>query len=76
MKLRKKIDYIKFLNSINECEEDVFFCTTEGDRINLKSMLSKYLFSAIIGNSELISQGQVECKAEADYEKLKEFLEE
>lgn len=76
MKLRKKIDFVQFLNCVKTCESEVYFCTKEGDRLNLKSTLSKYLFSAIIGNTEFIKHGTIECELPDDYERLQVFLSE
>ena len=46
MKLKENIDFIDFIKKIKTCKGDVYFCTLEGDRLNLKSVLSQYIFSA------------------------------
>ena len=45
MKLKSDADTISFLNAVKACAGDVCFVTSEGDRLNLKSILSCYLLS-------------------------------
>lgn len=75
MRLKQAIDNIQFLKRVDMCTSNVWFLTREGDRLNLKSTLSKYLFASVSGRKEVFKSGQIECEYEEDYRVLKEFLE-
>ena len=54
MKVSKSIDEKKFLNILETCTGKVELLTKEGDRLNLKSKLSQYVFLAgILRNSDM-----------------------
>lgn len=74
-RLKQRIDHIGFLKEIASCNADVWFTTPEGDRLNLKSALSKYLFASISGQEEQLIKGQIECEDPEDYKVLGQFLE-
>lgn len=74
MRLKRNVDLIGFIKTIKKCRQDVFFCTAEGDRLNLRSTLSQYLFSVLIGNKELLQNGKIECKEVSDYQILEGYL--
>ena len=76
MKLKKGVDLVALLEEIKTCQGGVCFVTDEGDRLNLKSMLSQYLFVALTGNSKLLEQGRVNCENKQDYRLLEHFLTE
>lgn len=46
MRLKTDADLGAFLESVQSCENDVFFDTAEGDHLNLKSTLAAFVFSA------------------------------
>lgn len=75
MKIRKNIRVTDFLDTVKKCEGNVYFKTTEGDQLNLKSLLSQYIFVSIIDNTELTDNGVVDCSKEEDAALLEEFLE-
>lgn len=75
MKLKENIPVAEFLDTVRKCEGMVYFKTIEGDQLNLKSLLSQYIFVSIIDNSELMNNGVVDCSLEEDVAMLKEFLE-
>lgn len=75
MKLKESTDLIGFLKTIKKCHQDVFFCTKEGDRLNLKSTLSQYLFSVMSENKELLQDGEIECGELSDYQMLEVYLQ-
>ena len=54
MTLTSHTDFAAFLEAVQQCRGEVLFCTREGDKLNLKSTLSKYLFAALAGNEELL----------------------
>lgn len=74
MKLKEKIDIIQFLRNIEKCSSDVWFLSDEGDRLNLKSKLSQYIFSSITNQRKMIENGKIECDNEEDYQVLGAFL--
>ena len=43
MKLRNEIEINDFLNAVNRAKHPVYLVSTEGDRYNLKSTLSRYV---------------------------------
>ncbi|MCD8160241.1 MAG: polya polymerase [Clostridiales bacterium] len=75
MKLKSNIDYKKFLASVRRCKGEVYYDTVEGDRLNLKSTLSEYLFATAAITSDIIEDGGVVCQLEEDYALLADFVE-
>lgn len=43
MKLKNVDELNGFLNAVDKCEKDVYLVSTEGDRLNLKSLFSRYI---------------------------------
>ncbi len=76
MILKQDIDTIKFLQQVKTCRDEVIFETTEGDRLNLTSTLSQYVFCSITGHPDCWSDSTITCKNEDDYQILADFLEE
>lgn len=75
MKLKAKINYTDFLMEARKCGGDVFFCTAEGDRLNLKSLLCEYIFIAAALQTNLLENGEVVCADPADAAKLADYVE-
>lgn len=59
MKISTHIDLSAFLAVVQHCRGEVLFCTAEGDKLNLKSTLSTYLFAAMAGNTALLESSSV-----------------
>ena len=77
MKLRPDVSLSDFLRQVNLCEGDVYFETPEGDSLNIKSQLSKYVFlAAVTSEKDLAGLGEVVCKKEKDVFALREYLVE
>jgi hypothetical protein len=76
MKLRQLKQYIDFIEAVQTCAADVYFCSDEGDRLNLKSTLSQFLFASICGDRDYLRGGSVVCQNEDDYDRLSSYLEE
>lgn len=74
MIIKEFSDIPAFLNQVKACSGDVFFKTDEGDILNLKSVLSTYIFAVLMKNPELIQNGRVVCEDEGDYELLHSYL--
>ncbi len=74
MKLKESVDVKAFLDAAKSCGGDVFFQTTEGDILNLKSLLSQYVLMTILGKNSLLKDSRIICVQESDYEKLADYL--
>lgn len=75
MKLQKRIDYVAFLQSVRLCAGEVYFHTPAGDQLNLKSMLSEYVFISAAVNTDILDNGEVICQKPEDFPILAAFLE-
>lgn len=75
MKLKKGVNINEFFETANKGGGDVFLQTTEGDILNLKSLLSRYAVMSIMGNRHLLDSAEIVCVQEEDYKRLAEFLE-
>lgn len=62
-----------FLHAVDSCPDEVIFETPEGDKLNLKSQLSKYLFLTVALDARYLETSVIRCTAEAA-EHLSEFL--
>lgn len=76
MKLKKESHLYEFMERVNCCRADVYFTTDEGDNLNLSSQLSQYIMAVISNDKELLVKGNIVCRDPADYDMLKDFLEE
>ena len=76
MKLKQLKQYIDFIEAVQTCAADVYFCSEEGDRLNLKSTLSQFLFASVCGDRDYLRGGTVLCQNSADYDRLAAYLEE
>ena len=74
MKLRKDVDCGRFLQAVQSCAGDVWFRTSEGDSLNLKSTLSRMVFAVAAGAEPDGGRGEIVCDAGADAELLKDYL--
>ena len=74
MKFKDSVDFNAFLDTAKQCSGDIFLQTNEGDILNLKSLLSRYVLMSILGNPGLLRSAQVTCVQEDDYQLLTEYL--
>lgn len=74
MKVLNIKDVDKFFNVIQSCTGDVFLVSTEGDRINLKSRLSKYFALANVFASDVVDSVELITSNSEDTEKLLRFM--
>lgn len=76
MRLNKDCSFSAFLQAVDACAGAVTFETPEGDVLNLKSQLSKFIFLAAVSSESLcaLTDGQVLCTAAADYALLEAYL--
>ena len=75
MRLRKNASPVDFLKRVQKCQYDVYLETEEEDRLNLKSVLSQYLFVVLAEQSDVWEHSRITCK-DTDREVLKEYLDE
>lgn len=76
MKLRPDISPVEFLQTAAACSGEVLYKTEEGDCLNLKSQLSKYLFLVVFSKDTGVSMsdGDIVCEDPSDYTLLECFL--
>ena len=74
MKLKSDIDYAAFFKQAKHCQGNVYYHTEEGDHMNLKSVLSMYVFSTLNAASDAFPKGEVLCDAPEDYDRLMDYL--
>ena len=75
MKFVEGVNINSFLNTAKRCSGDVYLQTTEGDILNLKSLLSRYVLMTIMGKPDLLKNAQITCVQEEDYRMLSDYLE-
>lgn len=77
MRLKNNVSPAEFLQHVDQCTKEVLYKTSEGDVLNLKSQLSKYLFLIAVNAPETaaLCHGKITCEP-GDYEILKPFFEE
>lgn len=78
MKFKTGINIVDFLQTVRDCRGEVSFQTDEGDVLNLKSQLSKYVFLAVADERRegFLTKGHVVCELEHDKAMLQSFLTE
>ena len=74
MNLKSNADVVMFLKAVKKCRGDVFLETDEGDRLNLKSVLSQYIFAVIADDRKFSVESRIIC-SEGDAKYLDEYLE-
>ncbi|SCP98423.1 polya polymerase [Anaerobium acetethylicum] len=70
MKLKKIENIDKFLQVLDSCIGNVELVTTEGDRLNLKSKLSQYLFMANFFSEGMFNDVELIAYEREDIDKL------
>ncbi|MDR1642934.1 MAG: hypothetical protein LBC41_12195 [Clostridiales bacterium] len=76
MRLRAGINYPLFLKEVKMCKGDIFYTTSEGDRFNLRSVLSEFVFVAYALTYPERTTGCVECVNSTDIQVLSGFFED
>ena len=74
MKVRKNADIIQFLKEVRNCPGGVFFVSDSGDRLDLKSVLSQYIFSVAVNQEKMREGGEIVCERAEDYSSLSGYL--
>ena len=76
MKLRSNPDYPAFFRAVHNCTGEVYLVTVEGDRLNLKSTLSQFIFTAAVRSSLALKDALLLLENPQDRIILKEHIEE
>ena len=66
MKLRNITNIEKFLETVDQCKGDVYLTTPMGDRLNLKSQLTKMLAMTSVFDSAEIKEMDLEFTESED----------
>mgnify|MGYP003292947328 FL=1 len=74
MKLKEKIDVLRFLSTVKLCEGAVIVMTGRGKRLNLKSSLSQQGFIIAYELDSNRFNEKLVLENEADYLLLKPFI--
>ncbi len=74
MKLLPNCDVVSFLKDVDRCEGEVLFSSKQGDVLNLKSQLAKYVFAVVAVKQELIDLGSIVCSNKDDEDILRGYL--
>ena len=77
MKTLSAAETVELLNAARLAEGDVWFTTAEGDKLNLKRLLCKYVFLAAADDPQrgMFSRGKIVCDVESDYDLLRDYME-
>ncbi len=62
--LKPGVDWIAFLRLVDSCVGEVEYEGRNGDRLNLKSQLSKYLFLTVKPDEASLAGSWIHCSAE------------
>lgn len=76
MKLKQNIDYSAFLRTVQACRGEVVLTTGEGDRLNLKSALSQFIFAAAVNGNLRFAEAALELGDSRDADLLRAFVAE
>ena len=64
------IDLKQFLEDVRKCEHEVYFESTEGDKLALRSSLSQFILFSICSKPELLEGAVIRICGEHDRELL------
>ena len=74
MKVQNITDIDRFFEAVDGCEGKVELVTNEGDRLNLKSQLTKYVALAKLFSDGTIKEVELVVYNPKDVEKLIEYM--
>lgn len=74
MKVTNITNVDEFFKVIEGCSGDVYLVSNEGDRINLKSRLSKYLALATVFSSDIIESVELVVSDPEDTKKMLNYM--
>ncbi|HWS28870.1 MAG TPA: polya polymerase [Clostridia bacterium] len=74
MRIKNITEPSRFFETVNACKGSVELLTGEGDRLNLKSTLCRYIALTQMFQEERVAEVELILSDERDMESLKEFL--
>lgn len=74
MQLKENCNLIHFLTQVKKCSSEVYFETSEGDSLALRSALSQYIFCSLAGQPALLQSGNIRLENPDDTALLAEYL--
>lgn len=76
MTLKPDASIPRFLQAAQVCNGQVWFNTPEGDKLNLKSALSRFVFTAVLAGDLQKPAGCIRLENPEDLPTLSPFLQE
>ena len=74
MRMKENMNLVEFLKKVQCCKQEVYLETDDGDKLNLKSVLSQYMVIVLAENQNEWNHTKLIC-CEEDMEILSEYLE-
>lgn len=74
MLLNPNANYFDFLEQVSNCSGTVLLQTPQGDILNLRSELCRFIFACAATNKTLLSGAEIQCACQEDYLLLTPFL--
>ena len=74
MRLKESISSVELFKAIDSCAGDVLLRTPEGDVLNLRSKLCRYIFAMAAAEQDFFRDARIDCKDASDYGVLSKFL--
>lgn len=73
MRLNQNVNIPAFLLAVQACKGEVCFVTQEGDILNLKSVLSQFVFTAVIAGKLQSFDGFITVQDPQDEIRLRDY---
>lgn len=70
-----RIDLKDFLKDVQRCENEVFFESTDGDKLALHSALSQFILYSVCNQPDLLKGAVIRCQGRHDKEVLLPYFE-
>ena len=74
-RIKSDISLTDFYSNIAQCTKDVYYISANGDRLNLKNVLTQIFVQTMLSSSNERTDGYIYCLDENDYVLLDNFLE-
>ena len=68
------IDLKNFLEDVKKCENEVFFESTEGDKLALHSALSQFILYSVCTQPDLLTGAIIRCSCKHDRDILSTYF--
>lgn len=74
MYLKQPFNAVDFFKTIDRCSGEILLRTKEGDILNLRSQLCRFVFAVAISEKSFFEGAKVECSESSDYDALRDYL--